>query len=99
MKLHTYLILSNFRKTSNEILSLFKPITNFLVVESKCLCSPGILGWNKDMMPNDSTIVLWTALVESICEFDSGSAKGINLSNLLLWPMRNMSLINNVCIF
>lgn len=87
----------HFSIDMQQLISKFKPITNFVMSES-INTRDNLVDWLLKHLPaNNNTLALWAALSESIYEsrYDLNAS---NLCNVLLWPLKYMALFNNVSI-
>ncbi|XP_053625975.1 telomere-associated protein RIF1 [Plodia interpunctella] len=66
-----------------------KSVIKCILDEKMCVVSH-IVNWlMKNLSPNDNTLVIWTALAESIHE-NGTKTESLNLNYILMWPLKNI---------
>ncbi|CAK1581768.1 unnamed protein product [Parnassius mnemosyne] len=80
------------RYDAKEIVTKIKPLTNFIADE---YLNQVIEGYLKKPLVKNNSLMLWTALSESICKLKCDTSVEM-LRNMLLLPLKSMSLFTSV---
>ncbi|KAG6442762.1 telomere-associated protein RIF1 isoform X2 [Manduca sexta] len=84
------------RLTTQDIIAKLKPITDFILDEiSKWPAKNSLDQILHDLPSNDTTLVLWTAIAESICNCEYELCIR-ELSYLLQWPLKSSNMFTDV---
>lgn len=84
----------NYRYDAQELVAKIKPLTKLIAED---YLKEVMNGYLKSPLIKNNSLMLWTALAETICELKCDISKEI-LRNMLILPLKSMSLFTSVSI-
>lgn len=81
--------------TTREFVTKLKPLMKLTFDEEVCMTRQTLSGVLAALVKNNTGLVLWTALAETLCESDYDKYVLITY-NVLLWPLRHLQLFTEV---